>query len=198
MKQGQKDGGRRRGASGHGLNCKIFKPLSVAVTWSRDAFHFVDCDADPRGRSVSASCFAPSLDPLCFPRPLRSAMSRPVTDPNLLDLTNVYRGQAPTTSLPTPPSERKRVRQLEFDVRDKKRLKFDTPTKDNHPTDVDSDTSTDDEDKDKPPRTKTTCQYSVYGLRTQMMLAGPSRMPSPSMSEPHFVCILLTYCNLAM
>ena len=117
-------------------------------------------------------------------------MSRPVTDPNLLDLTNVYRGQAPTTGLPTPPSERKRVRQLEFDVRDKKRLKFDTPTNDDHPTDVDSDTSTDDEDEDKPPRTKTTCQYSVYGLRTQMMLAGPSRMPSPSMSEPHFVCIL--------
>ncbi|KAM5535712.1 hypothetical protein V8D89_010699 [Ganoderma adspersum] len=108
-------------------------------------------------------------------------MSRRVTDPNLFDLTNVYRGERATAGLPTPPSERKHVRQLEFDVRDKKRLKFDTPVKDNHAADVDSDSSSDDEDEDQPTRTKTTCQYSVYGLRNQMMLAGPSRIANPSM-----------------
>lgn len=113
-------------------------------------------------------------------------MSRPVRDPNLFDLTNVYRGEGATTGLPTPPSERKRVRQLEFDVRDKKRLKIDTPVKDHHAIDVDADSSSDDEDEDQPPRAKTTCHHSVYGLRNQMMLAGPSRMVNPSMSELHF------------
>ena len=107
------------------------------------------------------------------------------SDLNLHDLTNVYRRKGTTTALPTPPSERKRVRQLEFDVRDKKRLKFDTPVEDSHDMDVDSDSSTEDDDEDAPFQTKTTSQYSVYGLRNQMMLAGPSRMANPYASKPH-------------
>ncbi len=117
-------------------------------------------------------------------------MSRRVTDPNLYDLTNVYRIEGATTGLPTPPSERKRVRQLEFDVRDKKRLKFDPPVKDSScATDVDWDdrSEDEDEDEDETPQTKTTCQYSVYGLRNQMMLAGPSRMGNSYTSELYVV-----------
>ncbi|KAI1792830.1 WD40 repeat-like protein [Ganoderma leucocontextum] len=108
-------------------------------------------------------------------------MSRCVTDPNLYDLTNVYCGKGATTGLPTPPSERKRVRQLEFDGRDNKRLKFDKPVKYNRGAGNDSDSSTEDEDEDECTRRKTTCQYSVYGLRNQMMLAGPSRTAHPCM-----------------
>lgn len=127
-------------------------------------------------------------------------MSRRVTDPNLnlFDLTNVYHGEGDTTGLPTLPSERKRVRQLEFDVRDKKRLKFDTSVKEASRADADSDSSTEDDDDDKPPRRKTTSQYSVYGLQNQMMLAGPSRMSNPYMSTSHLVWPLLMYSDLGL
>ena len=125
-------------------------------------------------------------------------MSRRVTDPNLFDLTNVYRRERDTTGLPTPPSERKRIRQLEFDIRDKKRLKFDTPVKAEYTVDAESDSNSEDEDDDEPPRRKTTSQYSVYGLRNQMMLAGPSRQTNPYMSASRLVCLLLMYRDLGL
>ena len=98
-------------------------------------------------------------------------------DSNFHDLTNTYRRGRASTGLPTPPSERKRVRQLEFDVREKKRLKFSVPAEENCGTDIESESSSESEEEDLETRMRRTSRYSVYALQNRMMSAGPSRTP---------------------
>lgn len=93
---------------------------------------------------------------------------------NLLDRTNVFRREGAPTGLPTPPSERKRVRRVEFNGRDKKRLKFDSPGKENGGRDIDLETDSEDDEGDASSPFQRVCTYSVYGLGNQRMQAGPS------------------------
>ena len=98
-------------------------------------------------------------------------------DSNFHDLTNTYRRGRASTGLPTPPSERKRVRQLEFDVREKKRLKFSVPAEENCGIDIELDGSSESEEEDLDTRRRRTSRYSVYAWQNRMMSAGPSRTP---------------------
>lgn len=108
------------------------------------------------------------------------AATTPRVDPSLFDLTNFYRREGFPTGLPTPPSERKRVRQLNFDGRDKKRVKVDASGKkdtgDGPDTDTDTDIDSEDDNESVTRWPRRDYQHSVYASRIRGMLAGPSGM----------------------
>ena len=97
-------------------------------------------------------------------------------DCNLIDLTNLAFREGLRTGLPTPPSERKRVRHFDLDGRESKRLKFDSSRNENGTKDEDEDSGSEDDDWDASCMRRRDFRYSVYGLRNQGMLAGPSRL----------------------
>ena len=104
-------------------------------------------------------------------------------DLNFHDLTNTYRRGRASTGLPTPPSERKRVRQLEFDVREKKRLKFSVTAEEKCGTDIESESSSESEEEDLETQRRRTSRYSVYALQNRMMSGGFSRSLFPCPGE---------------
>ncbi|KAI0751438.1 WD40-repeat-containing domain protein [Daedaleopsis nitida] len=99
-----------------------------------------------------------------------------LSEPQLLDRTNISHVLVAPTGLLTPPSERKRVRvrQLEFDGPDKKRLKLEPLGKENDGSDSDSESSDDEVDSATRQRRRDH-QYSVYASRNHSMLGGSSR-----------------------
>ena len=97
-------------------------------------------------------------------------------DCNLIDLTNISFREGLWTGLPTPPSERKRVRHFDLDGRETKRLKLALSRNGNGTKDEDEDSGSEDDDWDALCTRRRDFRYSVYGLRNQGMLAGPSSL----------------------
>ena len=88
-------------------------------------------------------------------------------DCNLVDLTNLAFREGLRTGLPTPPSERKRVRHFDLDGRESKRLKLDSSRNKNGTKDEDEDSGSEDDDWDASCMGRRDFRYSVYGLRNQ-------------------------------
>lgn len=108
---------------------------------------------------------------------MTDAMASPALDPSLIDSTNVLSSDPRTLpiGLPTPPSERKRVNQLDLKGPERKRVKLEWPLKgkENAGADVYSDSDSEGEGDVCGPR-GSAAQYSVYGIRNRAMQAGPS------------------------
>ena len=106
----------------------------------------------------------------------------PTKESNLVDCTNFFRREGASTGLLTPPSERKRVRQREFDTRDKKRLKLNLDV-----TDKSGDVSAVDDDSDEEmndgPRKKGVYPFSLRALSDRTMLGGNSNRSRQLYSE---------------
>ncbi len=117
---------------------------------------------------------------------------RQANDHNLIDRTNFFRREGVPTSLPTPPSERKRARHLrvDLDVREKKRLKLDLTGKENSGTDDDSNSDSEDEEWDASRARRRDHLYSVYSLRNRGMLAGPSSVSRQPDRESRIFCAI--------
>ncbi|KAH9853682.1 WD40-repeat-containing domain protein [Lenzites betulinus] len=96
-------------------------------------------------------------------------------DPSLVDRTNICSTPARVLAvgLLTPPSERKRVSQLELEGHDKKRVKLEWPQKKNENADTPSYSDSDSE-SDGPTLSQRVSRFSVYSLRNKASQSGPS------------------------
>lgn len=105
------------------------------------------------------------------------AMASSAPDPSLIDSTNVCSSDLRTLpiGLPTPPSERKRVSQLDLKGPERKRVKLEWPLegKENTGVDVYSDSDSEGEGDASGTRGRA-ARYSVYNVRNRAMQAGPS------------------------
>ena len=111
----------------------------------------------------------------------------PTPSSNFADLTNFFRRDGAPTGLLTPPSERKRVRQRDFETRDKKRQKLDSHGDEDAEMKEESDSSESEDDGESGHRQQLH-RFSVAGLRSRALLAGPSGLPQRLPRESWTTC----------
>lgn len=112
----------------------------------------------------------------------------PTKESNLVDCTNFFRRESASTGLLTPPSERKRVRQREFDARDKKRPKLNLDAAEQKEDVFAADDDSDEEMVNGTQRRRA-YPFSVHALRDRVMLGGRLNVSRQSYSELWNICV---------